>query len=67
MEGEQNMDERKRKYAVIDPNDDTHEYGFLVSNGRYLTSRAAEAAATRLMKKEGRTRFLTSYCLKNIQ
>jgi len=59
------MEERKRKYTVIDGNETEEKYGTPVVDGRYLTMRAAEAAATRQMKKEGRTRFLTGYCLKN--
>jgi hypothetical protein len=64
--GDGKMDERKRKYVVIDPNDETHEYGLPVTEGRYVSMRAAEAAATRQMKKERRARFLMGYCLKNI-
>ena len=65
MKGERKMDERARKYIVIDPNDETRPYGLPVTNGRYLTMRAAEAAATREMKKENNKRFLMGYFLKN--
>jgi hypothetical protein len=58
------MDERARKYVVINPNDESQYYGKPVNDRRYLTNRAAEAAATKLMKKEGHVRFLTGYCLK---
>jgi hypothetical protein len=61
------MDERKRKYAVIDPNDETRPFGTPVTAGRYLRERDAESAATRQMKKEGNARFLTGYCLKTIK
>jgi hypothetical protein len=60
------MDEKTRKCIVIDPNDETVEYGTPVTNGRYLTMRAAEAAATREMKKENHKRFLMGYFIKEV-
>jgi hypothetical protein len=56
------MEKRDRKYIVVNPNDETpNGYCKPVSDNRYLTMRAAECAATKMMKKEHKTRFLMGY------